>query len=300
MQRRDFQLMIMESAGGPVRRARLPRRWLVLAAGGVSVAVFVSLAILVHLVMLRGVVHENTQLREANQTLSDVVAEVEAGIPDVERGVMRSETAFRQLWTKSGLGVEPSLLGIGPVEGETELPEKSVGRVGGTDPLALGLELGRVADDASQARRTLNDLLEYFNDAEQMLSNTPSIRPSDSPWLTSGFGKRRDPVDGRWMMHKGLDIGGSPGSPIKAPADGVVIFVGTRGGYGRTVVLDHGYGYQTHFAHLSGFAVSVGDRIERGALIAYMGSTGKSTGPHLHYEVRRHGQPLDPMRFILD
>jgi murein DD-endopeptidase MepM/ murein hydrolase activator NlpD len=133
-----------------------------------------------------------------------------------------------------------------------------------------------------------------------MLSNTPSLRPARSPWLTSGFGRRNDPVHGGLAIHKGIDIGGQNGTEVFAPADGVVIFVGKRGGYGNVVVVDHGYGLQTHYAHLSKFRCHVGDHLRRGDTIAGMGSTGKSTGPHLHYEVRRYGRPLDPTRFILD
>jgi murein DD-endopeptidase MepM/ murein hydrolase activator NlpD len=87
---------------------------------------------------------------------------------------------------------------------------------------------------------------------------------------------------------------------ILAPADGMVIWLGGRGGYGKTVVLDHGYGVQSHFAHLNSYRVQLGQRVHRGEVIAEMGSTGISTGPHLHYEVRRHGRPLDPRNFILD
>ena len=107
-------------------------------------------------------------------------------------------------------------------------------------------------------------------------------------------------MTGQRLMHKGLDLAGRTGDPINAPADGVVIYAGWRGGYGQTVVIDHGFGIQTHFAHLNAYDVRVGDSVKRGDLIAEMGSTGKSTGPHLHYEVRRMGQPLDPVAFIMD
>lgn len=146
----------------------------------------------------------------------------------------------------------------------------------------------------------LSERLEYFQDASELLAHTPSIRPTKTPWLTSSFGKRRDPMSGRWVMHKGLDLAGAIGLKVMAPADGVVIFVGRRGGYGQTVVVDHGFGLQTHFAHLSRFLVKRGASVRRGEAIAEMGNTGKSTGPHLHYEVRVHGSPIDPRPFILD
>ncbi|MCK5689615.1 M23 family metallopeptidase [Myxococcota bacterium] len=148
---------------------------------------------------------------------------------------------------------------------------------------------------------TLDSLSEYFRDAEKLLSHTPALRPTPSIWVTSRFGIRNDPIHRSLMlMHKGLDLGGPSGMPIYAPAKGRVIFIGNRGGYGRVVILDHGYGIQTHYAHLSAYRVSVGGTVKRGQLIALMGNTGKSTGPHLHYEVRRNGLPLDPELFILD
>lgn len=147
---------------------------------------------------------------------------------------------------------------------------------------------------------SLADLLEYWRDAEQRLTYTPSIRPARSPYTTSSYGVRIDPVFHYWVMHKGLDLGGFIGMLVYAPADGIVIWTGVRGGYGQVVVLDHGMGLQTHYAHLSRYLVHRGDVVRRGDPIAEMGSTGKSTGPHLHYEVRQDGVPLDPRKFILD
>ncbi|MEM6533670.1 MAG: M23 family metallopeptidase [Myxococcota bacterium] len=302
MHAREYQLMIMESAGGDVRRMRIRRRSIATAVAAALTVTTLTVAMFVHSLVLRSTVEESERIREENETIRQVLADVGGALPDLEREALRSEMAFTQVWAKSGLGKGPSLLGVGPLEEQrAEVPSQLAATgVNGVDPLALGLEIDRLSADAGNIRETLSNLVDYFNDAEQILANTPSVRPSNSPWMTSGFGPRRDPVDGRLMMHKGLDIGGAIGSHIVAPADGVVIFAGSRGGYGRTLVVDHGYGYQTHFAHLSAFAVSVGDRVSRGQLMAYMGSTGKSTGPHLHYEVRLHGRPLDPMRFILD
>lgn len=303
MKKRGYQLMVMDASGGRVKRTRLLYRTVAIAVGAAALLIFVNIAVIVHGLTLRAEVEEAAAVRQENRAMRQVLVEVEQGMPNLERLALRAEVSFGQLWSKSGLGVEPSLLAAGPIEGndaafvnESEIEST----VNAADPLALGLEVSRIEENAAAARATLSDLLEYFNDARQMLSNTPSIRPARTPWITSSFGLRTDPMDGRKMMHKGLDIGGASGTPILAPADGVVIFVGQRGGYGRTVVLDHGYGYQTHFAHLSQPLVARGEKVSRGKIIAEMGSTGKSTGPHLHYEVRRYGRPIDPMRFVLD
>ncbi len=101
-------------------------------------------------------------------------------------------------------------------------------------------------------------------------------------------------------MHEGLDIAAAHGKDVMAPADGTVIFAGLEGGYGNVLVIDHGYGVKTRYGHLSKVEVRAGDRVHRGDLIGAVGNTGRSTGPHLHYEVRVNGLPENPRKFILD
>ena len=153
---------------------------------------------------------------------------------------------------------------------------------------------------ARRQQAALAQLEDHWQHAERRLRHTPSIRPATAAWLSSSFGVRHDPMSRNLIMHKGLDLAGFVGLVVRAPADGTVIWAGTRGGYGQTVVIDHGWGVQTHFAHLSKYLVQPGARVTRGVPIAEMGSTGKSTGPHLHYEVRLDGYPINPIKFILD
>ncbi len=101
-------------------------------------------------------------------------------------------------------------------------------------------------------------------------------------------------------MHEGLDIANYPGTPIKATADGVVIFANTKAGYGQTVILDHGYGLETWYAHTRKMLVSKGQKVARGETVALLGNSGRSTGPHLHYEVRVNGTPVDPLSYVLE
>jgi murein DD-endopeptidase MepM/ murein hydrolase activator NlpD len=115
---------------------------------------------------------------------------------------------------------------------------------------------------------------------------------------TSGFGYRRDPKGGGTRMHAGTDFAGSTGTPIHASADGVVTHSGWQSGYGRMVKIQHEFGYETRYAHLSSLRVKKGQRVSRGEIIGGMGSSGRSTGTHLHYEVRRGGDPVNPMTFI--
>ncbi len=114
----------------------------------------------------------------------------------------------------------------------------------------------------------------------------------------SGFGMRTDPIDGSQKMHKGIDIGAPAGTPIAAAADGVVTWAGERGGYGRLVVIDHGDGVETRYAHQSRLDVVPGQRVTAGQTIGAVGSTGRSTGPHLHFEVRLGGEAVDPLQWL--
>lgn len=309
MKNRRFLLVIMDSSGRSIRRIGVARRSLEIAAGIVIACVVVMLGMTVHGLMRRDAATESLIIREENAEIADLLDRLDEQLPRLRHEARQSEATFAQLWSKSGLGVEPRLLGVGPYEGangsrlpgmETPLASAVNGDLLIAEPIVLPLESERIHSDARVLEHSLAELLEYFHDAERILSHTPSVRPTRTPWLTSSYGRRRDPMHGGWVMHKGLDMGGGIGTPITAPADGVVIFTGRRGGYGQTVVIDHGYGLQTHFAHLSRYQVRRGQRVQRGDLIANMGSTGKSTGPHLHYEVRRGGHPMDPRRFILD
>ncbi|AGW12191.1 M23 family metallopeptidase [Megalodesulfovibrio gigas] len=133
----------------------------------------------------------------------------------------------------------------------------------------------------------------------EQLASIPSIWPTQG-WVTSAFGPRRSPFTGRNEFHQGVDISNKIGTPIYAPAKGVVTFAANDAANGKTLVVQHGGGLVTRYSHLQDFNVKVGDKTERGQLIASMGNTGTSTGPHLHYEVRLNGAPVNPMRYILE
>lgn len=131
------------------------------------------------------------------------------------------------------------------------------------------------------------------------LRRTPSVPPVNRGYLTSSFGTRNDPFTSKRRMHHGQDFGVLTGTPVYATADGIVKSRKGNTGYGKTVILDHGYGIKTIYAHLNKYIVNPGDKVERGDLIAYSGNTGRSTGPHLHYEVRVNNIPVNPRHYFL-
>lgn len=129
------------------------------------------------------------------------------------------------------------------------------------------------------------------------LTYTPSLWPVRGR-LTASFGQRLDPFNGEGSFHAGVDIASALGVPVRASADGFVVAVGPRSTYGRVVVVDHGFGITTWYAHLSRYRGYLGQAVRRGDVIGYVGDSGRSTGPHLHYEVRRHDTPINPWRFL--
>jgi murein DD-endopeptidase MepM/ murein hydrolase activator NlpD len=133
---------------------------------------------------------------------------------------------------------------------------------------------------------------------QSALGAMPLSAPVDSFWISSNFGKRKDPYNGRWAMHEGIDLAATAGSPVLATAPGLVKFAGQKSGYGRIVILDHGFGMTTHYGHLRSISVEKGARVANRATIGALGSSGRSTGPHVHYEIRVDGRPLDPENFL--
>lgn len=142
-------------------------------------------------------------------------------------------------------------------------------------------------------------LLKHLDDRMNLLACTPTIRPTDG-WVTSRYGYRSSPFTDKREFHKGLDIATRGGMPIVATANGVVSYVGSKGQLGRIVVIDHGYGLVTRYAHVKKALVKRGEKVKRGQKIAIVGSSGRATGPHVHYEVLLNGLPVNPEKYILN
>jgi murein DD-endopeptidase MepM/ murein hydrolase activator NlpD len=149
--------------------------------------------------------------------------------------------------------------------------------------------------DREQKLSVLESLLMSRSLSERV---TPSGRPVEEGWLSSHYGKRNDPFTGKQDFHKGLDFAGKQGSEVIAVGDGVVSWAGIKSGYGKLIEINHGNGYTTRYGHNQGFMVKVGDTVKKGQQIALMGSTGRSTGPHVHFEVLHNGKAVNPSSFI--
>ena len=158
-------------------------------------------------------------------------------------------------------------------------------------------ELTQLQGAASRQETSLQMLIEYFEDKRSLYASTPSAWPVRG-WITSPFGNRTSPFSGILKFHEGIDIAAQTGTPVMAPADGVVVKAGFSTGYGNMVEISHGYGIKTVFAHNSRLNVKAGQKVKRGDIISYVGDSGSSTGPHLHYEVRLNGLPVNPMKYM--
>jgi murein DD-endopeptidase MepM/ murein hydrolase activator NlpD len=161
----------------------------------------------------------------------------------------------------------------------------------------MHVELAGVKRSGSDVIANFEEISKYIKDQRELFRATPNGWPVRGR-VTSVFGMRRDPFEEGGEFHHGLDIANANGTPIQTTADGVVRIASWQGGYGRLVVIDHGHGYRTYYGHNSQLLVKVGDRVKRGQVIAYMGTSGHSTGYHCHYEVWKDGRVVNPMKYV--
>jgi murein DD-endopeptidase MepM/ murein hydrolase activator NlpD len=159
--------------------------------------------------------------------------------------------------------------------------------------------LDNLEDEIAVQIQEKAQLYEFLEGQKSMLACTPSIRPAQG-WTTSGFGYRISPFTNQREFHEGLDISARIGTEIIAPSDGVVVEIGKTYGFGNLLIISHGYGIKTIYGHLSKTLVKKGQSVKRGDKIALIGNTGRTTGPHLHYEIQLNGVPVNPQNYILN
>jgi len=157
--------------------------------------------------------------------------------------------------------------------------------------------IDQLQGSSEAAERLLARLQSFLVAQSAIIAATPSLLPA-AGFLSSNFGYRRNPYNGTFRLHAGIDIAAETGTPVRAPAQGTVVYSSYREGYGKCVVINHGYGISTLFGHNSKLYATVGAKVRRGETIAEVGSTGHSTGPHLHFEIRKNGVPVNPVTFF--
>lgn len=333
MSNRTFTFLIASNRKGKTISFTVTSAWLKTAAAVTAVVFVILCAGLVDYVGLLMGAGENKRLKAENSVLKRQFQLVESKLSSFESNIERITTLEKRL--RMITNVEDSdrtlKLSIGPIPkvgqsfpeayqqmadrqptseflthdsffNETPALDEAKGELmveKQRDYESLAIRIDRFVKETQLREQGLQQLWDTLSERESLLSATPSIKPARG-WYTSRFGYRADPFTGKPVMHAGLDLAAAPGSPIHAPANGVVSYVGYDSGYGNLVSIDHGYGVVTRFAHTSRIFVERGQTIKRRDVIATVGSTGRSSGPHLHYEVRVHGVPVDPMNYILD
>lgn len=244
------------------------------------------------------------KIRKETSDQKFLIEQYERDIGELRQMVSRLKLDNAKLMKMAGIEEVPDVpvnyLGMGGAD-ESELSRLVESfRQESEDAMVEKIEnLGKLKLYALDQEVLSQRLMEFFQDQRTLLAATPSIWPVKG-WVTSGFGRRKSPFTGKSESHSGLDIATKSGSPIIAPADGIVSFSGTKGSYGKVLVIDHGYGYTTFFGHCSSLKKKVGAKVKRGDTIALVGSSGRSTGPHVHYEVRVNGVATNPTKYILD
>ncbi len=243
------------------------------------------------------------------QTMTETVAPIAVDVEGAEQaqreayyakriGILQAEAIrLKALTSKlanmSGLNITAAELDRAPGQGGLDLQEGEVVTPDDFDSYFFELETHFDAQSAELAH-----LQDYLITRDNIKSAIPSGRPIKQGWISSFYGNRLDPFNGKKTFHHGLDFAGKAGSEVVAVADGIVSWHGARGGYGEMIEIDHGNGYQTRYAHNKKLVVQLGERIKKGQAIALMGSTGRSTGPHVHFEVLRDGKTVNPYNFV--
>ncbi len=165
-------------------------------------------------------------------------------------------------------------------------------------PELFKIEMSQLTSRFDEQNKQLATIQNLFLTRDSITSAIPQGRPIAGGWLSSSYGYRIDPFNGKKTFHSGIDFAAKEGTDVIAVADGIVSYIGERRGYGELIELDHGNGYVTRYAHNEKIIVKTGDRIKKGEAIALLGSTGRSTGPHVHFEVLREGTKIDPYKFV--
>ena len=287
-----YTLIVVPHAKARFRKVQVSVKLMKWVGGGASFFAVALVAVLYHYTRIAYEVHELRHLRSENSQLRQKTVEYEQNAGKMQTKLDQLQNMVKKLGVMAGLEqslpeTSPAAAGVGGPNGMTEAPLLGSGSLATMDKELTSLT----------ARSA--ELEEFYRDQHTLLASTPSVWPVRG-YLSATFGNRADPFTGQRDFHPGLDISTPIGTRVQAPADGVVVTTAERGAYGNTVILDHGFGIVTRYGHLSGFNVKPGQRVHRGDIIGFVGSTGRSTGPHLHYEVWVRDQAQNPIQYILD
>jgi len=289
LRKRFYILFVARDDDGQLRKISIPVQYLYIFVVGLAIG-FLSLTGIAssYARMLLKVSNFN-QLRTEKEQLKNRYSRLEQVAQERDIQVASLGSLAGEVSALYGLKTQPALVTASADNIQDSQVTSSLGQLYAlrtsalSGATAIGLSLG-LSKDVTTA-----DWLRA--------SAAPNLWPVEGP-VTGSFGERTDPFNGEGAFHSGVDISATFGQPVIAPADGIVTFADQMGGYGRAVEIDHGRGITTRYGHLANFAVTCGQRVQRGDIIGYVGLSGRSTGPHLHYEVRIHETPVNPYKYL--
>ncbi len=296
MSRRSYTFLILSSQATRVRQFHVTQLWLRLTRVGGIVALVAVSYMLYHFVSINS---EVQHLRRTVEEQEVLVGKVQTMHQEMRRLRTFDDEIRRLAGLETASATESTMaMGGGTLEIEELLTaEEQAARQQLIAQLFEDVE--RLEREVALRAESFETLTAYLNEQKDRLAATPSIWPAKG-YVSSKFGPRISPFTGRRQRHTGIDIAAARGTPILAPADGVITFSGKLAGYGRVIVIDHGFGYKTFYGHNHRNKVKKGQRVKRGQVIAAVGDSGYSTGSHLHYEVVVKGRPVNPLKYIVD
>ena len=307
--KQKLSLIVLGGSGSKIRQIHLTGRHAAFLALAVCVTVTALLYGAVDYVVMRSEMTDKEiierQLVAQNEEVSLQRRQIEKFAQDINelkaRIVLldRFEKKIRLLANIDQPGDTDGLFGVGGSTPDDLDPKVEVNQAQNRLIKDMHRQVKVLSNASEKQESTLTLLLGQLEEQKNVLAHTPAIRPAQG-WITSRFDYRVSPFTGRREFHKGIDIANRKGTPIVATADGVISFMGDKGSLGQVVIIDHGYGIVTRYAHIDKGLKQRGERVRRGDVVALMGNTGRSTGPHLHYEVRLNGVPVNPTTYILN
>jgi murein DD-endopeptidase MepM/ murein hydrolase activator NlpD len=289
LRKRFYILFVARGDDGQLRKISIPVHYLYVFVVGAAIGFLSLTGIASSYTRMLLKVSRYNQLRTEKEQLKDSYSRLEQVAKERDVQVASLGSIASEVSALYGLKSQPTLVTataeqIQDAEVSSSLDQLHALRTSAlTGATMVGLTMG---------------LTRNATTADWIRANAaPNLWPVEGQ-VTGSFGERIDPFNGEGAFHSGVDIGSSYGHSVIAPADGVVTFVDFAGGYGKAIILDHGHGISTRYGHLSGYAVAVGQHVNRGDVIGYVGLSGRSTGPHLHYEVRINDTPVNPYKYL--
>lgn len=288
MRKRWYILFVARDAEGELRKIPIPLHYVYVFMAGALIGMLSITGMAGSYTRMLTKVMRFNQLRTEKEALKNRYNQLEQVAKEKDIQVASLGTLASEVSTLYGLKTESPLTKSNDSQSDEEAVQMSVDQLYALRQSAMnGAATIGIGMGVRQA--TITDWLR--------MAEAPNLWPVQGP-ITGSFGARIDPFNGEGAFHRGVDISSDYGVRVLAPADGVVISAGFESGYGRLIEVQHANGIITRYGHLSGFAVTAGQRIIRGQVLGYVGSTGRSTGPHLHYEVWVHNSPVNPYKFL--